>query len=442
MVQNAEATIDLLPGIIHDPDGDGNYEEHIRYARERNYIVDPWGYAVHWSDGSPALADTVEKLGSYRDWFGNDGAPPTLNGAWSTPQGVSPNGYPAAVPSVSRFDGGIYRSLFDPTSHTAANGKSRVAATERQAAELCASPDGWVTHVDVELDDSETQLGPDPTNNKYVTNVTLTDVDLSTLPSPTNGGVRIILYDDLGRTSASYPVTSFTSSGTGGTVTWSEDLDADGNADNGEDLNSNNQFDIRMLPAATFSEDSSSPIIVSRVRIEVAKSRLYSWMLTVRKGTDGQAGVDVVVTFNRGVDPENEELFPATFIAQDNKVYVQKQANGDEPFLKKGSFIFDAANARWYRIEGFDEKPTLPALLASWAYGDYDYVVRVNQDIVQQAGEDLDTASTGGQLPNGSLDAGEDANGNGALNFGSAMFMPGVVEVYPLGTKTLPESLR
>jgi hypothetical protein len=53
---------------------------------------------------------------------------------------------------------------------------------------------------------------------------------------------------------------------------------------------------------------------------------------------------------------------------------------------------------------------------------------------------------------NGILDAGEDLNGNGLLDFedrnrdgifqyGTAIFLPGVIEVFPLGKYNLPENV-
>jgi hypothetical protein len=232
--------------------------------------------------------------------------------------------------------------------------------------------------------------------------------------------------------SAAFPITAFNSST--GRVTWSEDFVKDnGTLDAGEDRNFNGELEVRGLSDQFLDVGS---INVSRVVLEVSKQRLYSWFLTVRKGTDGQAGVDVVVVFNRGVDPENELAFPATFVAQTNRVFVMN-SGGKKPKLKKGGFVLDVNNARWYRVQGYDEPPVIGT---SWPYGTYDYALRVQRTVIEQAGEDRDNTASGGPPPNGSLDAGEDADGDGNLDFGAAIFMPGVVEVYPLGTKTLPES--
>ena len=419
---NAEATIDLLPGIIHDPNGDENSLEHFRFQNERNYIIDPWGYAVHWSDASPAAGvGPSPRVGSYRDWFGNVGAPPTLGG---NANDASPNGYPTGLPTLPRFDGGLYRQLFGAGAPTPA----AIAQLEREAAALVGSRDGWVDHIDVEVTSSA--LFPSPAGPVY--GVTLAGADFDSLPTdPTTGFVvdsRIVIYNDLGRVSAAYPITSV-DSGTG-VVSWSEDVNANGVEDAGEDRNGNGEFETRAL-SDQFRDDSLIPpeFSASRVVLEVSRARHYSWMLSVRKGTDGQAGVDVVVVFNRGVDPENERVFPATFVAQTNQVLVSN-SGGVEPKLQQGGFVLDTQNARWYRVQGIDEPP----LVGAWDYGTYDYALRVERTVINQAGEDR------GTFPNGTLDAGEDLDGDGAIDFGGAIFMPGVIEVYPLGTKTLPES--
>lgn len=429
---NAEAIIDLLPGIIHDPDGDGDLVEHFRYQNERNYIIDPWGYSIHWSDGSPAAGVAPSpRVDGYRDWFGNTGAEPSLVGNTNA---ASPNGYPSGLPTLPRFDGGLYNSL------TASLGASpTITRMEKEAAALVASRDGWVEHVDVEVTGANLDAH---SVNGGIYKVTLPmDVDLSTLPTDGASGAwdlvtdsRIVIYNEVGRVSSAFPITAV-NTGTG-EVTWSEDFVSDNEMiDTDEDRNSNGELEVRVLSDQFLDGTVFS---ASRVVLEVSKARHYSWMLTVRKGTDGQAGVDVVVVFNRGVDPENERVFEATFITQSNQVYVKNvpataTSSLIKPKLKRGGFVLDTQNARWYRIQGIDE----PSLGATWDYGTYDYVLRIDRNAIEQAGDDKDNSgdTPAGPLPNGTLDAGEDGT-----DFGGAMFMPGVVEVYPLGTKTLPGS--
>ena len=74
-----------------------------------------------------------------------------------------------------------------------------------------------------------------------------------------------------------------------------------------------------------------------------------------------------------------------------------------EPFLKRGAFILDVENARWYRIANYQENPADSS----------QYLVTTESAAVDSS-------------PGGS---------------GGAMFIPGVVEVYPLGSIPLPESM-
>jgi prepilin-type N-terminal cleavage/methylation domain-containing protein len=42
--RNAQALLDMRQELVFDPDGDGNFDEHIGAQQELNYIVDPSGY--------------------------------------------------------------------------------------------------------------------------------------------------------------------------------------------------------------------------------------------------------------------------------------------------------------------------------------------------------------------------------------------------------------
>ena len=436
---NAEAVIDIQPGIIHDPDGDGNSDEHFTFPGERHYIIDPWGYTTHWIDDL-TIGGASPRVGAYRDWFGNDGAVPALNNGQATT--ASPGGYPAGIPSIPRFDGGLFNRL------TAQNGAAPSATLmEQTAAKLVGSRDGWTEFVEVELtaDDLITTPGGAAVGVNLPDDVSLVDLMNNGIVTDNsidwNIGIdtRIVVFNETGRLSVSYPVVAFSLAPDSNRVMWTEDfIGLNATLDDpAEDHNENGELEVRALPAG-FTE-------ISRVVIEVARERHYSWLLTVRKNTDGQAGVDVVVMFNRSVDPENELVFPATFVAQQNIVLVKNRADGMEPFLKKGGYIFDAVNARWYQVQGYNEPPTI----GPWAYGTYDYEVIVNRTVLERAGEDQNfLAGTFDALdPSMDLDGdgvdeipAEDLDGDGVLDFGAAIFLPGVIEVYPLGTKQLPET--
>ena len=414
---NAEAQLDVDPSLIHDPDGDGNIIEHYRTPAARNFVVDPWGYYVAaGDDGVNMVADA-------------DGAPPLQ---------YFGNDSQSSVPYAQRFDGGVFASRLasEPVG-------SRIALGERIGIGLAGAVDGWTQQFSTdEISDSY------PSGSANPQGVVLSStVDVSTLPMVATGtadlfevqGSRITIFDDIGSASQTYPLTLYNSSTR--TLLWTEDLDDDGLLSVGEDLDFNGGVDVRKLPSR-FQDSTTGLPVISRIVVETSKSRHYSWLLTVRKGPDGQASVDVVIFFNRAVDPQNEELYTARFDPASDQVFL-KQNNSDgtpreEPFVKKGGFIFDAVNARWYRIEGVTRRPSVLGVLQTWVAGEYDYIIDVEGSIVDSAGEDVIPA-TG--IPNGILDAGEDTNGNGILDL-TAMLIPGVVEVYPLGIKSLPEALQ
>jgi hypothetical protein len=132
--------------------------------------------------------------------------------------------------------------------------------------------------------------------------------------------------------------------------------------------------------------------------------------------------VDVVIRYHSGVKPQDERVFPATFAKGFNLVGLSRPLDGTEPLLKRGNFIFDPANARWYRITDYEERPAASFIPAAevpfWTA--YDYRVRIETAAVADAGV-LPTSST-------------------AAVYSGAMLLPGVVEVYPMGSLSLPSA--
>ena len=421
---NAEAAVDVFQSpaaglemtLVHDPDGDGNTVEHYRLPANRRYVVDPLGYFIHLED----VIDTN---------LGGDAATSqakTSGKAWHAFLGVQfaagSQGDIAGVVTSSllpRFEGG-YEYAFSPNATTNQNAPGiapgDVKTYQDLVTAICGTRDAWETHVDTEVEPSAFATD----GNSNAIGVTLpTDIDITTIAG-TNA--RVILFDEEGQRSHSMPVVAIDN----GILYWSETWD-------GNDTDGNGGIDDRALKETALSSELplDEPL---RLIIQVDEPRRYSWFLTVRKGSAGQASVDVVVVFNRKYDPIDEELYRARFDPVTNQIFVQKKHTAvdgydRDPFIKKGGFVLDAQNARWYRIQGVDEKP----LIGAWTGNTYDYILRPETSISQISGEDLDH--------NGVLDAGEDSNGNGVQD-PTAIFMPGVVEVFPLGTIPLPESLQ
>jgi hypothetical protein len=103
-----------------------------------------------------------------------------------------------------------------------------------------------------------------------------------------------------------------------------------------------------------------------------------------------------------------------------NIVGVSRPVDGTEPTLKRGHYIFDPKNARWYRITDYEERPA-PAFISTddalfWA--SYDYRVTLETAAIADAGRFPTPAS--------------------AVIYSGAILLPGVVDVYPMGSLSLP----
>ncbi|WLD10540.1 type IV pilus modification PilV family protein [Planctellipticum variicoloris] len=175
--------------------------------------------------------------------------------------------------------------------------------------------------------------------------------------------------------------------------------------------------------------------VIGRVVIETREQR-FSWMLACRI-SGGTTYASVVCFFKRGFGASDELIHPAHFanrlpggdgiwgnfddILNNNRVVVQTNpAAIDPPFLKRGGYVCDAQNNRWYRITSYEE--VTDAL---------------------QAQQNMD-----GNFPNAQLAAAPGAiltletpilensgyyvKGANPVGPGGVMLMPGVIDVYPL----------
>lgn len=188
------------------------------------------------------------------------------------------------------------------------------------------------------------------------------------------------------------------------TLLWSEDFNGDSIINGAEiDVNSNGAADGYPLP-------NSFRLLPGQftARIE-ARDRRYTWLLTVRKGGTNGGEVDCVVFFKRPFDNlrVEEYAYEANFTKGSGQAVVRyRPATEEKPWLKKGGFIFDATNARWCRIAGVVSE------IAGPAAGQVTYTIQLETPAIQSS------------PPTGGL----------------AVLPKGVVDVFPLGTKsyTLP----
>lgn len=388
---NVETILESQPDLIFDPDGDGDFVEHFRTPARRNYIVDPSGYYTLGVDLNP-----------FANIFGNDGT--------------------AGIGTLERFGGGL-RTLQGVNEASGGVTNADLQALKLAGQTLASQGDGYTDLLDavpvavtsntvtfdssVDLSDipSSTQLVSFVGSVPRVVDPELFEVVLfSNGLSPTGQNARVV--------SAAFPLLRVDT--TTNQVTFAEDVA-------GADFNGNGLLDRTTLPA-TFG----SPPSVSRVLLRARRTNDFQWFLTVRRRGDGAVrNIDVVVKFSDGVDATTERVFPTAFVRGSNIVGVGNAADGTVPNIVKGKFIFDATNAIWYRIQ---DVQTTPLLASGGFWATYQHRVLLETDAQASAGSD---GTDDGVL-----------NGSSTASFGGAMFLPGIVDVYPMGSRSMPTNAK
>ena len=428
---NVEAQLRANQKVIFDPDGNLDLatndvqrqqalSEHYQTAAFRNYIVDPVGFHAFFGVDNDGNATVNAADDAWARSFGNDG----------TQAGFQLNAVPApptiVVPSLRRYDGRVlsqFGSVDETTVLSTALSSNQLYALQSLSSKLARLGDGKTVQLDTFAEG--TPLVRTIAGVPYFVGIQLpskvTTDDLIGIPTSatSNPGdliadpelAEVVVFSEDGRLSQTFPLTQITSANR--KVYWSEyDDDVANNAP--IDFNKNEFDDIRGLPIEFGGR-------IGRVILRSVRTADFTWLLTVRRGSDGQArGVDVVIRYHSGVRPDDERVFPATFVQGFNFVGVNRTADGKEPLLKRGGFIFDPANARWYRITNYEQRPAAAFILATEAlfWAAYEYRVSIETAAVSDAGR-LPTATTP------------------AVFFG-AIFLPGVVDVYPMGSLSLP----
>jgi prepilin-type N-terminal cleavage/methylation domain-containing protein len=480
---NVEAMLQSDPTWIIDPDRDGDLVEHFRLPQNRNYVVDPIGFYTHFADGNYLATE----------FFGNGSIVPLRRWGGGLPT------LPETALSGT-FPGGMYRvpDMLAPPPDAKYARALRLSAIAK-----AGQGDGWTTDIDA------VPVGLINSPNGFIGAQLPANLDLTAMPTsastllannylplpphsstappsaiPLTGSspseflipdpelYRVVLFSVDGRRSQAYPLTAINPMTN--EVFWSEDIDSSGpgsgtgNFDFNMSGTTNSATDIRALPREFGGA-------VSRVILQSRRLTDFSWMLTVRRRSDGFVrGTDIVVRAKNGADFKDEQLFAATFIKDTNIVgirYPYRTTPGDTtvPSLRRGKFVFDAQNALWYRIQDYKERPLGNI---GWSYPQYDAVVYTETEITEPGGEDqftlFDSSGTISLLLNGALDPGQfnasgivqqpftlvggvptalseaearPGNGDTVLDFGAAMFPSGVVDVYPMGSMPLPSSL-
>ncbi|QDV53239.1 type IV pilus modification PilV family protein [Gimesia fumaroli] len=341
---NAEAMLDAFPDrLLHDPDDNGNRNEH-RYS-SRKYVIDPIGYF---------LADN----NTYQGRFGNDGQ----GGAFG----------------VKRHAAGFTN---EPTSMPPSTPRPD---QPELATKFFSQQDSWQlqfegTPTSNTLD--SVTFDPGSPINELSTEL-LTEISQNAASGHPRGILsRLVIFDTDGKESQVRLLTG---------------------AIPPADLSSGIVQGFVDLPDNLRYVDSVGTGIVSKVRFEIQEQR-YSFLLSVRHQPTRVAAVDVVVFFKRDFSPLSEVVHsvnnfvkynpgddgsPGVHDVDDNQdgtkddpgelgwtgsddepnsefvlnynnkitgAPLNLSADNLRPALKRGGYIFDAKNARWYRIRKFVE---------------------------------------------------------------------------------------
>ncbi|RLS57065.1 MAG: type II secretion system protein [Planctomycetota bacterium] len=188
--------------------------------------------------------------------------------------------------------------------------------TQAQARELFLSRDTWYPVLDAEL--------PVSIAGNIVTFENNIDVSESRRVNGTTPG-RVIFLAENGLRAYTLPIDPTTSAAL-----------------------PNNQVAFTGTLPTDFDQLSLTEI--GTVRMDAFEAR-YSWMMTVRRGPQGQAEVDCVIFFNRSFNPLDEEAITAEFGSQSATLTWPASREGGDPLVKEGNFVFDAENGHWYRIQ-------------------------------------------------------------------------------------------
>lgn len=379
----------------------------------RTYMVDPMG----WEERTQEMIDRslTPSLGmsDIRNTFGRSSLTPTI--------------LPMDSPfRIVRFRGGVAlpiannpnpaNSLFFPAANSAPAIISRFGATQ-----TCYLPDSWLLQVD------STDVGPGAATST-ATSIQIQRTDVVTSLDRDNDGTvtmtfggaeqaingRVTLYGPDNKQSVVRQINTITRY----------------LAPNYEQINWTAPLPGNFTPV--------------RVRVETFQPR-FCWMLAVRRQLSGAIYMDLITFYKRSFDPNQELIHPAHFRASnwpgangvlgtplpdaddvtDPTVVVQYNSaiGTGSTALRRGGFICDAQNNRWYRILSFKEVSdawaallildpnATPGALTSGARG---AVVRLEFVAMESSG--IYTAG-------------------GTAGPGGAILLPGIINVYPLQPK-------
>jgi prepilin-type N-terminal cleavage/methylation domain-containing protein len=442
--QNIATVLAMNPRLVFDPDGDFRRTQNpaalnVHFAQgNRVYLVDPFGfYSIYGADnngnGSIDAADD-----EFANWFGNTGTAP--------------------LTAVRRYDGGLFARLryalpvppilpTPPLSTTlTADQKRAFPILSSYVSQLGSS---WEDQLDTFVPNGGLLTALDIDSNSIAVGVQLDSAeDLSGIPAlsqitATDGTgapiqtpevYQVVVFSVDGRTSQALPLTRIDT--TTNQIHWSEYTPA------WSDINKNNMRDPNPLPrdflVDTDADNIPDTFAVGRVVLQSQRTNNFNWLLSVRRSGDGRAVVDVLIRHGNTIQLSDETVFPVQLVRPGTVLGVnvsgfvaglRKSPTGQEPPLRRGGYFFEPNRGRWYRISSYEEKPT--SITTDNFWNAYDYRLTLQTEAKETQGQDSD------------LNGFNDANNTTAIptnaELGGAIFMPGIVDVYPMGTLTLPD---
>jgi len=99
--------------------------------------------------------------------------------------------------------------------------------------------------------------------------------------------------------------------------------------------------------------DALNGLTAEQLRVE-SQERRYTWMAAVRRDPAGGANVEIAIFFRRPLSIEDERVYTVQNEISDRVVFIDygnDPTNPPRPFAKRGGFLLDIDNGRFYRIQ-------------------------------------------------------------------------------------------
>jgi len=406
-----------------------------------NYVVDPLG---------KHLVETNYRQTTNGDYFG-------YNPATNLPIQVL-----RAFPGAGTLNTRIFFPPNDPNTPTYYG----FIVDDAIAADLAMLSDSWIsqaesTSVSYALGATVCTLGDIQSD---LTQTTPTIPQFGSPPSPAQIAVsqsRIVFFDITGNISHTRPITEISGSITAQKISWKPPPFTPGSPPTGQIV----------VPA--LSGPLPRGFIPVRARVET-KERRYTWLLSVRRSGDSFE-MEVVVFFRRPFSGRDERVFPATFtgitdLGYDQKpgvagfddddngtdddaseigyvgtddtarnwVVLQYDGTSEKPFVKKGGYVTDADNLRWYRILDAYESDTPANAMTKAGLNRPPLTTTYTPDAVA-FGANTQTILL--RVENKIIKSGpQPSGGAGGVPTGGAILMRNIIDVYPIRTRVISES--